>query len=227
MDFSKQLIRCSALGRIMTNGRAKSEMGETCKSFLKELYIEKVYGIKKEISSKYIEKGLMVEDSAIAFYSNANGGFYFKNDEWFNNEFISGTPDIISDELVIDIKSSWSPHSMPFKDEPIKKDYYYQLMGYMALTGLKTAKLAYVLIDTPIQLVEDEKRRLSWQMGMVSDLSPEYLEACAEIDKQHNFSHIPVEKRIVEFDINYDEKVVEEIYKRVQECRTYLNGLNG
>lgn len=227
MDFSNQLIRCSAIGKIMTNGRAKNEMGETCKTFLKELYIEKVYGIKKEVTSKYIEKGLMVEDSAIALYSSLNGGFYFKNDEWFKNEFISGTPDIVSDELVIDIKSSWSPHSMPFKDDSIKKDYYYQLMGYMALTGLKKAKLAYVLIDTPHQLVEDEKRRLSWQMGVTSDLSPEYLEACLELDKQHDFSHIPIEKRVVEFDIEYDEKVVEEIYKRVQECRTYLNSLNG
>lgn len=227
MNFDNQLIRCSALGKVMTNGRAKNEMGETCKSFLKELYIEKVYGIKKEVTSKYIEKGLMVEDSAIALYSSLNGGFYVKNDEWFKNDFISGTPDIVSDEIVIDIKSSWSPFSMPFKDDSIKKDYYYQLMGYMALTGLKNAKLAYVLIDTPIQLVEDEKRRLSWQMGATSDLSPEYLEACAELDKQHDFSHMPIEKRVIEFDIKYDEKVVEEIYNRVNECRIYLNSLNG
>lgn len=225
MELNNILIRCSSLGKIMTDSRTKGQMGETCKSYLKELYVEKVYGIKKEVTSKYIEKGLMVEDSAIALYSAFNGGFYTKNDEWFKNDFLSGTPDIISDEVVIDIKSSWSPHSMPFKGDPIKKDYYYQLMGYMALTGLKMAKLAYVLIDTPFQLVEDEKRRLSWQMGAVSDLSPEYLEACAEIDRQHDFSHIPVEKRIIEFDIEYDEKVVEEIYKRVAECRIYLNSL--
>lgn len=225
--FNDYLFRCSSLGKICTNDRTGKQMGETAKSYLKEIYIEKVYGIKKDITSKYITKGLLVEDSAIALYSSLNGGFYFKNDEWFKNEFISGTPDIVSDELVIDIKSSWSPHSMPFKDDSIKKDYYYQLMGYMALTGLKKAKLAYVLIDTPHQLVEDEKRRLSWQMGATSDLSPEYLEACLELDKQHDFSHIPIEKRVVEFDIEYDEKVVEEIYKRVQECRTYLNSLNG
>lgn len=225
--FNDYLFRCSSLGKICTNDRTGKQMGETAKSYLKEIYIEKVYGIKKDITSKYITKGLLVEDSAIALYSSLNGGFYFKNDEWYKNDFISGTPDIVSDELVIDIKSSWSPHSMPFKDDSIKKDYYYQLIGYMALTGLKKAKLAYVLIDTPHQLVEDEKRRLSWQMGATSDLSPEYLEACLELDKQHDFSHIPIEKRVVEFDIEYDEKVVEEIYKRVQECRTYLNSLNG
>jgi len=225
MDFSNQLIRCSALGKVMTDSRKKGEMGETCKSYLKELYRESEYGIRKEVVSKYIDKGLMVEDSAIALYSTKYDGFYTKNDEWFKNEFISGTPDIVSENEVIDIKSSWNLFTMPFKDEEINKGYYYQLMGYMALTGLKKAKLAYCLIDTPPQLVQDEKRRLSWQMGCIDDMSPEYLEACAEIDKSHDFSHIPMEERIVEFDIERDEEVIQAIYDRVKLCREYLNSL--
>lgn len=227
MDFSEQLFRCSALGKIMTDSRTKGQMGETCKSYLKELYREKMYGIKKEVVSKYIDKGLMVEDSAIAFYSSRHDGFYVKNNEWFKNEFISGTPDVVSEDVVIDIKSSWNLFSLPFKDDEVNKGYYYQLMGYMALTGLKKAKLAYVLIDTPSQLVQDEKRRLSWQMGVIDDMNQDYLDACAELDKSHNFSHIPIEDRIIEFEIEYDEKVVESIYKRVAECREYLNNLNG
>ena len=228
MDFNNTLIRCSAIGKIMTNDRSGKQMGETAKTFLKELYIEKVYGFKKDITSKYIEKGLQVEDAAISFYSVQKGDFYHKNDEWFKNDFISGTPDILSGDTVVDIKSSWSAHSFfCVKGEPIKKDYYYQLMGYMALTGLKKAKLAYVLIDTPWQLVEDEKRRLSWQMGMVSEDSPEFMEALAEIERNHDFSTIPDEKRIIEFDIEYDQKVVDDIYKRVEESRVYLNSLNG
>ena len=116
---------------------------------------------------------------------------------------------------------------MPFKDEEVNKGYYYQLMGYMALTGLKKAKLAYCLIDTPPQLVQDEKRRLSWQIGCIDDMSPEYLEACEEIDKSHDFSHIPQSERIVEFEIERDEEVIEAIYERVKQCRIYLNSLNG
>ena len=64
-------------------------------------------------------------------------------------------------------------------------------------------------------------------MYATSDLSPEFLEACEDVDRNHDLSRVPVEKRIIEFDIEYDEKVVEEIYKRVQECRIYLNSLNG
>lgn len=225
MDFSNQLIRCSALGKVMTDSRKKGEMGETCKSYLKELYRESKYGIRKEVVSKYIDKGLMVEDSAIALYSTKYDGFYTKNDEWFKNEFISGTPDIVSENEVIDIKSSWNLFTMPFKDEEINKGYYYQLMGYMALTGLKKAKLAYCLIDTPPQLVQDEKRRLSWQMGCIDGMNPEYLEACAEIDKSHDFSHITMDERIVEFEIERDEEVIQAIYDRVKLCRDYLNSL--
>lgn len=225
--FNDYLFRCSSLGKICTNDRAGKQMGETAKSYLKEVYIEKVYGFKKDITSKYITKGLLVEDTAISFYSVQNGGFYFKNEQRFNNEFITGEPDIITDKFVVDIKSSWSAHSFfGVKGEPIKKDYYYQLMGYMALTGLKKAKLAYVLIDTPWQLVEDEKRRLSWQMGMVSEDSPEFVEALAEIERNHDFSTIPDEKRIIEFDIEYDESVVQDIYKRVEECRMFLNSIS-
>lgn len=225
MDFSNQLIRCSALGKIMTDSRTKGEMGETAKSYLKELYREKKYGIRKEIVSKYIDKGLMVENTAIAMYSTKYDGFYVKNDEWFKNEFISGTPDVVSEEEVIDIKSSWNLFTMPFKEDKVNKDYYYQLMGYMALTGLKKAKLAYCLIDTPPQLVQDEKRRLSWQMGCIDGMSPEYLDACAEIDKSHDFSHIPMEERIVEFEIERDDELIQAIYDRVKLCREYLNSL--
>ena len=88
MDFSNTLIRCSALGKVMTDSRKKGEMGETCKSYLKELYRERKYGIKKEIISKYIDKGLAVEDTAIALFSSKYDNFYTKNDEWFKNDFI-------------------------------------------------------------------------------------------------------------------------------------------
>jgi hypothetical protein len=227
MDFSKQLIRSSAIGLIMTDGKAKgSGMGDTCKNYLKDLYREKKYGIRKEFTNKYVEKGLQVEERAIETYSLYKGGFYFKNDEWFKNEFISGTPDIVSDNVVIDIKSSWSLFTFPFAGDKLDKGYNYQLQSYMALTGLKEAVLAYVLVDTPIQIVEDEKRRLNWKMGLIDSENPDYLEACEEIEKSHSFGHIPISERIVEFEIKRDDETIEAIYKRVSECRTYLQSLD-
>ena len=220
--FDNHLFRCSALGRLMTNGRAKNEMGETCKSYLKEVYIEQKYGFRKDFKNKYIDKGLEVEDSAIALYSSYKDNFFTKNEQRFSNEFITGMPDIITD-IVIDIKSSWNKFTMPEFDDKIDKNYYYQLQGYMYLLGLKKAKIAYVLIDTPRQLIEDEKRKLSWDMGNVTDIDENILEAYVQIEKNHDFSVMPMNERVIEFDIDFDEECIEQIKLRVLEARKYLN----
>ena len=47
---NKLKIRCSAIGKIMTNSRSKSEvLSKTCKTYLQELAIEEMYGIKQRI----------------------------------------------------------------------------------------------------------------------------------------------------------------------------------
>ena len=220
--FDNHLFRCSALGRLMTNGRAKNEFGETCKTLLKEQYLYKKYGFVKDFKNKYIEKGLEVEEEAIALYSTYKENFYTKNKQRFTNEFLSGEPDIITD-IIIDIKSSWNAFTKPSNKDKIDKDYYYQLQGYMDLTGLKKAKIVYVLVDTPRHLIEDEKRKLSWDMGNVTDLNENILEAYVQIEKNHDFSIMPMDERIAEFDIDYDEECIEQIKLRVIEARKYLN----
>lgn len=50
----------------MTAPRNKSEvLSETTKSYIKEWLIEQIYGFRKEIKSKYIDKGNKLEDTAI------------------------------------------------------------------------------------------------------------------------------------------------------------------
>ena len=224
--FDKQLIRCSAIGKIMSNGTDKKTMGKTAKSYLEELYNEVVWGMKKNYISKYIEKGLQSENSAIAFLSKLHGEFYTKNDEFKSNDFICGTPDIIHENTIRDIKCSWNGSTFPFHDKNLEnKDYFYQVQGYMWLFNCEVGYVDYVLINTPDRILEDEKRRAAWNIGATTDISPEYLELCAEIDKQHCFDNIPNEKRVKSFKIERDEKVIESIQQRVLECREYLKSL--
>jgi hypothetical protein len=220
--FENYLFRCSSLGKIMTNDRSGKNMGETAKSYLDEVYREVKWKVRKDVTSKYISKGLMVEDSAIAFYSSFKGGFFSKNDEWFKNDFISGTPDIVSDDLVVDIKSSWNAFTLPKNTDKINRDYYWQLQGYMWLTGKETSLLSYVLLDTPEQLIQDECRRLAWKMGVIDDVNQDYIDACQELREQMTFNQIPIEERIVEFEIKRNEEDLELLKSRVLECRMYL-----
>ena len=63
-------IRCSSLGKIMTSPKSKGEvLSQTSKTYLKELAIEEKFGIRKEFSSRYTDKGNIQEDTAIEMAS--------------------------------------------------------------------------------------------------------------------------------------------------------------
>jgi len=215
-------IRCSAIGKIMTNSRSKSEvLSKTCKSYLEELALEEVYGIRKEFSSRYTDKGNEVERESIDLAQDVlDMGFMYKNTEFFENDFLTGTPDVNTDTCLLDVKSSYDASTFPFFAEEIpNKDYMYQLQGYMALTGKRKSILAYCLVNTPYDIVEDEIRRAHWKHHLIDESD----ELRAEVEAKHVFDHIPMEKRIKSFHIKYDKDIVKAIYDRVKECRVYYD----
>lgn len=200
MQLKEFKIRASAVSLIMTNPRSKSELlSQTCISYLQQWVKEQIYGIEKEIKSKYLTKGLDVEDIAIDYYSEEKGlGFVLKNDQYFSDKFCHGTPDLIHDGIVYDFKSSWDCFTFPLFDTDPDKAYWMQLQIYMHLTGLKKAKLIYTLQNTPDELEWDEPKDYS-------ELSSKY--------------------RIKEFDIEYDPEFIKSVEERVNLCREYIKSL--
>ena len=218
------LFRCSSLGKLMTDPRTKSEtLSETAKSYIQDLFKERELGIYKEFSSRYTDKGLEMEDEAIQFASEVlNWEFVVKNEVRFNNEWLTGEPDINTDNLLADIKCSWSGSTFPLFDETLKnKDYYYQLQGYMMLTGHETSELVYCLMDTPPQIIEDEIRRQHWKLNLIE----EDLDVRQAVIDMHTFSHIPNHLRIKRFIVQKDESAQAKIKERVQIAREYYNQL--
>ena len=217
-------IRASQIGKIMTASRSKSEvLSQTAKTYIQELALENLYGIRKEINSRYMDKGNIVEDQSIQLAAQVlDLEFVFKNDEYFSNDWVHGTPDVVGSNFILDVKSSWTGSTFPFFDtECPNKDYYYQLMAYLWLTGKETAILAYCLIDTPEDIVLDEIRRTSWAKKEL-----EISEATeAEVRKQHEFGHIPTERRVKAFLIEKDEQVIEQMKEKVEQAREYYNEL--
>lgn len=194
MEFK---ARASAAGKLMVMPRSKSEtISETAKTYLQEWLKEKIYGLKKEISNKFIEKGNDCEDEAIDFAIDVlNLPFALKNEKYFENEYFTGTPDLIISDTVIDIKNSWDCWTFPlFENECPNRDYFAQLQVYMNLTGLKKAKLVYVLMNTPE----------TWNS--------------LEID----YSHVPSKYRVKSFDIDYNPEFIETLKEKVVEARKYI-----
>lgn len=213
-------IRCSAIGRIMTSSKTKGEqLSKTTKSYIQELALENKYGVLKEFSSKYTDKGNEVEDESIALTMDVlNLGFIYKNEDHFSNEWIKGTPDVCNDEVLLDVKSSWDATTFPFfaTDLP-NKDYYYQLQGYMWLTDKQTSLLCYCLINTPLHIVEDEVRREHWKQYAIDERK----EIRDFVEAKHNFNHIQKEKKVKVFEIERDEDTINEIKEKVKLCREY------
>ena len=192
--------RASALGKLMTNPRSKSEtLSQTTKSYLEEWVKEQIYGIKKQINSKYLQKGLALEDKAIEFYSVAmDKDFMIKNLDHFEDDFFTGTPDCMHEGIVYDFKTSWDCFTFPLFDQEPDMGYYYQLQVYMHLTGLRKAKLVYTLQDTPDYLTHEEPV---------------------------SYAHVDNSYRVKEFEIDYDSMVIETAKARIQECRDYVKEL--
>lgn len=209
-------IRCSSLGSIMTDPRSKSEtLSETCKKEIRKIWIWDKYRKMKDVTSKHMEKGLENEEQALTMTTEHNGKLYFKNEITLYNDYLKGTPDIIHDTCVIDTKVSWDIFT--FMEAELTKAYEYQLRGYMALTGLKSAQLAYVLTDTPEKLIMDEIRRASWKMGMIE--VPQEFEDL--IRSNMTYDNVPKELRVKTFEITHDEEILQSIYSRIDLCREY------
>lgn len=201
MQIEAFKIRASAVSQIMTNPRSKSEiLSQTCKSYLQTWLKEQLYQTKKTIQSKYLVKGTEVEDIAIDYYSEFKGlGFVLKNQDYFENDYMKGTPDLLPDlDTVYEFKSSWDCFTFPLFETDIDKSYWMQTQVYMHLTSRKKAVLVYTLQNTPDEL---------------------------EWDESADYSDLPASLRIKEFEIQYDIDFINSVEERVKECRLYIEEL--
>ena len=220
IDWYTYKFHCSSLSNLMVKSRKADEPSETTKSFLRELWVQETFGRQKieMIGNKYTTKGIMCETDSIELFERVTGKTYFKNNEQLENEYIVGTPDLKKPDLV-DIKTSWDLFTYAGVDEKkAMKDYYYQLAGYMWLTGEESATLAYCLVNTPDILANDELYRLSFKLP--DDQTELY---------RHNYIYddIPEDMRVKQYHIApLDmEGVIESMREATITARTYLAGL--
>jgi hypothetical protein len=208
----------------MTSPRSKSEiLSQTAKTYVEEQVLQAKYGIVKTFNSRYTDKGNLVEDESIKLASDVlDLGFILKNDEHFSNDWVTGTPDVNTNDILLDVKSSWDATTFPFFATEIPtKDYYYQLQGYMWLTGKQKSLLVYCLVNTPLDMVQDEIRRAHWNANLLE----ESLDLIDEVQKRHKFDHIPDNRRVKVFEVERDDEVIEQIKERIELCREYYETL--
>lgn len=196
------MIRCSSLGKIMTDPKGKGEvLSVGAKTYLNQLAKEKVYGYISSIDSRYLSKGLICEEESIALYNAVNFCELVKNEERRNNGIIIGECDLfVPNRRGVDIKTAWSLDTFPVLPEDCHdKDYEWQARGYMLLWDLPIWDVAYCLVSTPDELIPDGKEEL------------------------HYVDHIPPEMRITSIRYERCEKLEEKMLEKATAAIEYIN----
>lgn len=169
------------------------------KTHVENLAKEFVYGYDQEVSSKYMEKGLLVEDQSIALYNEVFFTDHEKNTVRMSNLWITGECDIFAPKKIIDIKSSWSLATFPATSRAgADKLYEWQGRAYMWLWNVEQFEIAYCLVNTPEELIGYEQQEL------------------------HYVDHITPELRITRVQYTRDKQLEEKIKARVEAANKYL-----
>jgi hypothetical protein len=194
------LFRASALSAIMTDGKGKDELSVGAKTYVTKLAKEFVYGYDERATSKYMDKGLAVEDESIDLYNAVHLSSHAKNTERRNNDWITGEADIVADDRIIDIKSSWCLTTFPvLADQGRDTGYEWQLRAYMMLWDKPRADIAYCLVSTPDDLIGYESKQL------------------------HKVDHINRELRVTIVPYKRDVALEDKIKIKVEAARVYYD----
>jgi hypothetical protein len=185
--------RPSSLGKLMSKSKKPGELSQTCITYLKEWYA----GDKEELQSKYLTKGILLEDEAIKFASKVlYGGIEaYKNEDIYSNEWLVGTPDVILENSIIDTKCAWNRKTLLDSALELNTEYQWQLIGYMFLCNKDFATLFYYLGDTP---------------------------AAANFGTKVSYSHLEDFERWVSYEFKRDLDKEQEIIDKVEQCREWL-----
>lgn len=199
---------------------AKPELQKGAKTYCQQWVKEQIYSRRIEFSNKYTEKGNICEPEGIDLTARVMGyGLICKNEQFYFDDDICGTPDIVLPEIIEDIKNSWSCFTFPLFEVTLPDtDYYYQLHGYMALTGRKKAAVNYCLIDAPDELIDREARTAAYKAGMAEV----EMELYDEVHAKMTYGGIPDNLRFKRFEFDCDESVVAQIREQVKLCREYI-----
>jgi hypothetical protein len=231
MQWNDTHIRASSVGYLMTEPQSKADkeaglLSKTAQKHLLDVYIAEKYGRRKDIQTKQMKKGVEVEQDSIDLLSMYLKMPFTKNEQRFTNDFITGLPDILDNDRIIDIKSSYDLWTF-IGNIPDKLDslYYWQMQSYMWLTNTKSATIAYCLVNTPSSIIEQEKYYMLKKMDVATEENPEYVKEAMKIEFNMSFDDISIDERVLMFKVGRNEDDILRIQQKVEKAREFLREL--
>jgi len=149
----------------------EASLSAGAKTYLNTLAKQEVYGYRKVLDVKYLDKGTALEAEAIQMLNDLEFKRYEKNTQRLENEFLTGEPDIwVPGVRTIDTKVSWSLDTFPSVSEDAHDPMYeWQGRGYMMLCDVPEHRVSFLMLDTPPEMCRWEQQELH----RVSHIPPE------------------------------------------------------
>lgn len=184
----------------MTDPKSKDEtLSAGAKTACEKIAKQLVYGYDEIVTSKYMEKGIQVEDQSIALLNSVFFTDYVKNTERKTNDWVTGECDIFAPGKIIDVKSSWSLQTFPVTAaSAADKGYEWQGRAYMMLWDVDLFEVAYCLVNTPDELIGYEDPSI------------------------HVVDHINQELRVTLVKYTRDKALEEKIKSRCEAANQYI-----
>ncbi len=210
----------------------KEPLSKGCRTFLAGVYAFEKYGkcsVSKDIGSRETEKGKEVEVDSLQLVSFLDDKSLKKNEERVVDNWFSGHPDAYEGESILqatiihDVKSPWDIETfLSYLGKKLPAIYYWQMQGYMALTGAQRAEVHFCLITTPMRFIEDAARAVLRNKNVIDEHLPEYEAMQDEVVKNMSFDDIPATERRIKVVVERNEDDIEKARGQVELCREYL-----
>lgn len=169
------------------------------KTYIRSLVAQELFGVDFEVTSKHMEKGLIIEEDSIALLNRVRGFSLAKNTERRTDEFLTGECDLAQADRGHDLKSSWSVATFPICEADCKEALYeWQVRGYMRLWDKPLWEVNYALISTPEHLIGFEPASM------------------------HFVDHIPEHMRLTTWIIERDLDKEAAMVEKVKAARIYF-----
>lgn len=220
-------------------------LSDTCIGYLTEAYAWETEGmcsITKEMDVEYFERGRKTEPESIELLSFVDDTAYVKNEFRFENEFLSGIPDVVTVEKGYLGHGDYNEYCGRIRDIKSCRDYPMflykihkgvdpgnaeQLQGYGDILECGDLGVAFTLPTMPESIREGYKIKLAYKMNAAIDQDKEFERAWASLERSMIFDHIPATRRVYKIPVAPFEKSEQQaVYERVKVCREWLTSFH-
>jgi hypothetical protein len=201
-------------------------------SYLVEVYSREKYGLKRASAGGMAKstqiKGFALEKEGLELLSKIDGVPYQKEVTPIYDEYFMGVCDTRCPvkNKVVEVKTSWNvANFMKNKKEDYKlpSEIWGQVQGYLHLYKVPKGQVCYVLVNTPVHLIEQEWANLFKRYTFGEITREKYDEGCYKLEGLFDYNKIPEKKRVIRFDIDYSPAYIDRAKTKVEMARLWLN----